>query len=333
MPPHGLCKHGLRRHRSGHAMLKSSRRLLRIPIAALLTRSVVCPTSRGNRYVACPLSAPASSIWILDGWCGQRTLVTSRRSGNIHSLVPKRLVLPKRSSTVASPVSSRPLQDRPWPVCPEAGQAGRVHRLLFGPADLEQASRRALDQVSLRGQQPLDHRRIRPPQHRALHQSLVQAERRGRRERSTRSSSRRSGPSTPATRSPTITGGIISTPSSSRTAAAAWAASRRPPSNDRKRRAAACGVKAPREETVVIALHLSTARPRASGDRRRSPWIPAFAGMSGEILPTSQLSRNAAIFGSALSRARSSAVGSCGLSRCAFTMQRKPSGSPLVARN
>ena len=33
------------------------------------------------------------------------------------------------------------------------------------------------------------------------------------------------------------------------------------------------------------------------------------------------------------SRAMSSAVGSCGLSRSALTMHRKPSGSPLLARN
>ena len=44
------------------------------------------------------------------------------------------------------------------------------------------------------------------------------------------------------------------------------------------------------------------------------------------------LRRNAAIFASASSFANSSAD-SCGLSRVALTMQRNPSGSPLVARN
>src|SRR5258707_13791827 len=43
--------------------------------------------------------------------------------------------------------------------------------------------------------------------------------------------------------------------------------------------------------------------------------------------------RNAATSALALMRSISSAVGSCGLSRSAFTMQRKPSGSHLVARN
>ncbi len=45
------------------------------------------------------------------------------------------------------------------------------------------------------------------------------------------------------------------------------------------------------------------------------------------------LRRNAAIVLSDASLAKSSAVGSCGLSRVALTMQRKPMGSPLLARN
>ena len=45
------------------------------------------------------------------------------------------------------------------------------------------------------------------------------------------------------------------------------------------------------------------------------------------------LRRKAAILASSCSPAKSSSVGSCGLSRVAFTMQRKPSGSSAVARN
>ncbi len=46
-----------------------------------------------------------------------------------------------------------------------------------------------------------------------------------------------------------------------------------------------------------------------------------------------QPARNAAIAGIAFIAASSSSLGSCGRSRSALTMQRKPSGSPPVARN
>src|SRR6185312_571504 len=74
----------------------------------------------------------------------------------------------------------RPLRHRPRPVRHEAHQKAQPHRRIQGPPAPRQGGRKGRtqrQQISLRDQQPLDHRRHRAQQPRALFQPLLQSER------------------------------------------------------------------------------------------------------------------------------------------------------------
>jgi hypothetical protein len=83
-------------------------------------------------------------------------------------------------------------------------------------------------------------------------------------------------------------------------------------------------------------------RPAAQRPDHAACWEDANAEARKDVAPRTRTlslrgdgyaARNAAMFGCAFSAAISCSLGNCGLSRAAFTMQRKPSGSPSVARN
>src|SRR5580700_1900174 len=100
------------------------------------------------------------------------------------------------------------------------------------------------------------------------------------------------------------------------------------------------------QRAVAERLRQIDAADLRADDRRQlvdADGVVRRAGLGGMFVPRTIVaahrihhgfpSRKAAIFGSAVSAARCSAVGSWGLSRSWLTMQRKPSDSPREARN
>ena len=87
----------------------------------------------------------------------------------------------------------------------------------------------------------------------------------------------------------------------------------------------------------IAARHASPAPPSSPADSSGRPGRSEPAARGRRARPIGPIKtgrcRNAATAGFAFSAASSCSVGNCGRSRIAFTMQRKPSGSPSVARN
>ena len=81
-----------------------------------------------------------------------------------------------KSPIVTPAIPHRPFKNRSRSLRHDALQEGRLHHRVPRPPHSQQGSRRSRDQIHVRAQQPLDHRRLPAPEHRALHQSLLQAE-------------------------------------------------------------------------------------------------------------------------------------------------------------
>ena len=76
-------------------------------------------------------------------------------------------------------VSRRPFPHRAWPLRHQTDQEGLQDRPLFRAAAgfPEEEGRRDREQISVRAQQPVDHRRLGAQEHRPLYQPRLQAER------------------------------------------------------------------------------------------------------------------------------------------------------------